>query len=527
MESPDVLFCPSDAWIQTPVPAPLMLFQCIRFPLRGHYESDDAGLLVKREDRFQENTLVFPDGSRFTSTVSASDRFGLPNAFDVDHFLGVLRIADEQGHEADGRLPDVTYARIINARDPGASQNADKTDAVKRMLQRFGNTTVTANFQKLLGPTGDRAEEENAKWILEYDRASLQIAGNAAHVIRSLKINPFWLRQTEEGKLTSWIDVDIHNRQTQPTGKMAYLRLAIAAAQGQLDAYRALSLEEWEEVVNAASSEKQVERANRLRSALDSLVEAAVLERSEMHRTGKGRATRYTFHLEPGPVLKGLRRMERIGRLDPPRTRALLWHLQHLGLAEGEARSQLSRHGMRVQEVLQRVHYEKTEKRGLDAGGRPIARWRQWVLKALEEGWRFEEPEYDAWLERQKTRFSPSAAPPALPAAAAGTGAEGEKGDGAAAAEEPPRLADNLWGQAIERARPRAPLSGSAVRLLAGCWLEEVSEEVVRIGARDAGTAAVVEQVYARHLLPELSGLLGREVGLQVQAGDRPSFPSP
>lgn len=512
MESPDALFCP-DAWIQTPVPAPLLLFQCIRFPLRTGYETDGAGLLVRREDRFQENTIVFPDGSRFTATVSASERFGLPNAYDVSHFLGLLRLGDEGGLESDGRLRGVEhFSQIAQARNPDTLRGGVQTEAVKRMLQRFGNTTVTANFRRLLGTGGEVEEEESTKYILEYDRRRLEYASTIVDHIKEVRLNPYWVQQTHTRSLTSWLDVDLYDRQTQAIAKIAYLRLAIAATQGQIDRYRVLTLSQWEDTLGSSSSQRPNERAAHILSGLRALAEDGVLSDARVEKAGKARATTYTYYIEPGPVLQTLRHLGRIDSSDPARTRVLLWHLQHLGIAESEARGFLTEFGGQVQDVLRRVHWLRTIKEG--AGGRrqPIASWRHWVAKALTQGWRFEEPGYLEWVERQQRRFRSHAAEPVVASAAASAVL--------AAPELPPALPDNVWGQAIAAAREATPLSQSAVRLLCGCWLEDVSEHEVRIGAKDPGTAAVLEQVYARHLTGTLSELLGRPVSLAVSASE-------
>ncbi|HEV2146100.1 MAG TPA: hypothetical protein VGR37_01645 [Longimicrobiaceae bacterium] len=161
----------------------------------------------------------------------------------------------------------------------------------------------------------------------------------------------------------------------------------------------------------------------------------------------------YEVAIEPGALPRHTAVSRGIGSLDPIRTRVLLWHLGRLGMTVTEAGALVAKHGMDVERVLHRVHYERTVKGGLDAQGREITHWPHWVAKALRKQWTFDEPEYAAWLARQTSRFAlPTERRPARLAASPAPAAPTED----APAQVPLELAtDNVWGRAIRGLQPR------------------------------------------------------------------------
>ena len=526
MESPDALFAP-DHLVETPVPAPLYLLSCLRLPLVGVYPTGENGMVAPHHS-FQRQEIVYPDGSRFAAELSASPTLGMPTIYDLDYLLGTLRLGDEQGTEADGALPGITYADVIRAtRGDTASNAPSKIEAVKRAFQRWGNsvlrTTLEMDFAEaaraLAGgpghpavPAGSplRRERDATYWILSYDWETEQFASRSRDTIRSLKLNPAWRAQTDMG-LAAWIDIDAHNALPSPVAKGIHLKLVLAAAQGQLPRTHVAPLAEWIDDLGVQSREDNNKIAGRFRDAIDALVRANILRAGEVRSPRRGV---YEVALEPGALPRYTTAARGIGSLDPVRTRVLLWHLGQLGTTPAEARALISRHGMEVERVLRRVHYERAIKGGLDAHGREITHWSLWIAKALKREWRFDEPEYLAWLERQASRFAPalSAGRPTQRPSAAPDTAQAAASAAAPAIELP---TDDVWGLTIQEIREEI----GEVQLrtwFASSWLDELGEDVVKVGTSNAFAADWIRSRWGERLEELLSRRVGRPVRLQI-----------
>lgn len=531
MESPDSLFA-ADEWIDSPVPAPLRLLSCMRLPLDAAYPMNEHGTVANPAHAFQRNEITYPDGARFLAEVNASQSLGLPSVYDLDYLLGLLWIADQGAIEPDGRFLGVTYADVIRATRAGAPLHTEKIAAAKRAFGRWGSTTVrTAMEMGAAEPAGPGRkgrrplspalrEREVAHWILEYDVEAEYRDAKAYDRINLLRLNPVWIEQMEHG-LAAWIDHTVHNQLRSAAAKALYVQLALAAAEGRLPLLGVLPFERWEEMLGASSSEKVGKRAARFQAALDALREAGVLgERSRVVNPARGV---YHVELEPAEALANpARRVYELGGIDPRRTRVLVWHLGTLGFVPAEARKLLGLHGLAVQEVLQRIHYERTVRQGVDARGERITRWDAWLSKALRERWTFNEPEYLAWREAQATRLARSVtggqAPrpeeastrPAFPALSAST----DPVPAEAPAELP--LPDDVWGRALEALRPEVP-PASFRSWLAGSWLIAVEEDTVRVGTANPFGAEWIRSRFAGRLEPLLQAELGRPVRLVVE----------
>lgn len=524
MESPEALFAP-DHLVETPVPAPLYLLSCLRLPLITVYPTAEDGMVAPQHS-FQRQEIVYPDGSRFSAELTSNPTLGMPTIYDLDYLLGILRLVDERDIEADGALPEVTYADVIRStRGDTASNAPSKIEAVKRAFQRWGNsvlrTTMEMDFagaaQALSGggghalaPAGSptRRERDASYWILQYDWETEQYASRSRDTIRSLALNPVWRAQTDLG-LTAWIDVDAHNALTSPIAKGIHLKLVLMAAQGQLPGIHVAPLEQWVDRLGVQSNEDNNKVAKRFRDAIASLAKADILRAGEVRSPKRGV---YEVALEPGPLPRHSRESRGIGSLDPVRTRVLLWHLAHLGMTAAEGRVLLARHGMDVERVLRRVHYERTVKGGTDAQGREITHWSLWTAKALKREWNFGEPEYTAWLERQTTRLS---APPARPMVQAGT-AVSVPVPPAAPAPPPLELSeDDVWGQVLQELREE--IGELQLRTwFSATWLDEVTAEGVQVGTSNAFAVDWIRSRWAGRLEEVLSDRLGNPVRLSI-----------
>ena len=524
MESPDALFAP-DHLVETPVPAPLYLLSCLRLPLVSVYPMGENGTVAPHHS-FQRQEIVYPDGSRFVAELSASPALGMPTIYDLDYLLGALRLGDERGAEADGSLPGISYADVIRAtRGDTASNAPSKIEAVKRAFQRWGNsvlrTTLEMDFAEAARamaegsrhpviPAGSptRRERDATYWILSYDWETEQFATRSRDTIRSLKLNPAWRAQTELG-LTAWIDVDAHNALPSPVAKGIHLKLVLGAAQGQLPRTHVAPLSAWIDDLGVQSREDGNKIAARFRDAVDSLVKANILRAGEVRSPRRGV---YEVAIEPGALPRYTRAARGIGSLDPVRTRLLLWHLGQLGMTAAEGRALIARHGMEVERVLRRVHYERAIRGGVDAHGREITHWSLWIAKALKREWRFEEPEYLAWVERQAARFAPSLPAPRDAARAVATPEPAATPPAPAAVELP---ADDVWGLAVREIRDEI----GEVQLrtwFATSWLDELGEETVRVGTSNAFAADWIRSRWGDRLEELLSERVGRAVRLVI-----------
>src|SRR5690606_12624036 len=162
-----------------------------------------------------------------------------------------------------------------------------------------------------------------------------------------------------------------------------------AVAQGWRPARHTELLAGWTEALGIQSQDKANKVAASFSRAFAELKEAGAIDLFEIEPIRRGV---YEINLMPGPAICDVSDLRGIGTLDPIRTRVLLSQLARYRL-DPEARTLLQRHGLRVQDVLQWVHYLRTERGGHDAKGRPILSWRSWILQALADRWTFDDPE--------------------------------------------------------------------------------------------------------------------------------------
>lgn len=522
MESPDALFAP-DHRVELTVPAPLYLLSCLRLPLVTTYPTGENGMVAPHHS-FQRQEIVYPDGSRFVAELSSSPVLGMPTIYDLDYLLGTLRLADEQETDPEGGFPGVTYADVIRATRGDTVSNApSKIEAVKRAFQRWGNSTLRTSMEmdfaeaaRTLAAGGTQAavpagaplrrERDATYWILSYDWETERYASQSRDSIRTLKLNPAWRAQTDLG-LTAWMNIDAHNALSSPIAKGVHLSLIVAAAQGHLPRTHIAPLERWMEDLGVQSKEDKNKIARRFRDALRSLQNAGILNSAEVRSPKRGV---YEVALEPGALPRATLHARGTGSLDPVRTRVLLWHLNQLGSTTSEARALLGRHGMEVERVLRRVHYERTVKGGRDGEGREITHWSLWVAKALKQNWKFEEPEYTAWLERQTERLAPAPRPAKAVKAPSATA------EPALPSPSPsPLPAGDAWGDAIHALR--GEIGEAQLRTwFASTWLDEAGEHTVQAGTSNAFAADWIRDRWGPRLEEVLSEQLGRTVRLQI-----------
>jgi hypothetical protein len=530
MESPDALFCP-DHDIETPVPAPLYLLRCIRLPLESAYPTRDDGSVVNPSHAFQKNEIVYPDGSRFWAEISANPMLGLPSVYDLDYLFGVIRLADQGQVDASGRV-DATYRSLIQATRAGEASKR-KVESAKRALARWGNTSIRTAMNMVLGDARsgasgeavarspaarpNRLEREATHWILEYDWET-EYHGNATRdTIGTLRINPVWLSQAEAG-MTAWIDIESHNALSSPIAKGMYLQLVLAAAEGHRLTTNIAPLQWWVDALGVTSREKPNKIAARFQEAVQALIDRDVLSAGGVSSPRRGE---YEIVLEPGAVLNGVTAARGIGLMDPVRTRTLIWHLRRLGCTPSEARTLLSRYGIGIQGMLQRVHFERTVKQGTDAKGQPILQWERWIEKGLRQGWKFEEPEYQTWLVAQEARFHRGITPGVIAtrAADAEVASPSAEAAGQRASEREARaivLPDDVWGEAIRQLREE--IGEQAIRTwLLDSWLTEVTETHVRVGTANPFAADWIRTKYAARMESKLREILGRTTRLVVE----------
>jgi hypothetical protein len=522
MESPDALFAP-DHYIETPVPA----------PLESAYPTRDDGSVANPAHAFQRHEIVYPDGSRFWAEVSASPMLGLPSVYDLDYLLGVIRLADQGYVGPDGRV-DATYRGLIQATRSGGGASKRKVESAKRALARWANTTLRTAINmavpRSLG-TGtvrapaarpDRLEREATHWVLEYDWETEYHGSVTRETIGTLRVNPVWLSQSEAG-VAAWIDIEVHNAMSSPIAKGMYLQLVLAAAQGHRLTTQITPLHWWIDALGVTSREKANKIAARFGDAVQALIEREVLAAGQVYSPRRGM---YEVAMEAGPVLRGAVAARGIGSMDPVRTRTLIWHLCRLGCTHSEARALLARYGIGIQAMLQRVHYERTQKQGTDAKGQPILRWERWIEMGLRQGWKFGEPEYHAWLRAQEARFQPL-----LTASLQDPGQTTTENE---ATNPPPApevgaepladviLPDDPWGEAITRIRDE--IGEQAIRMwLVDTWLSEVADAHVRVGAANAFAADWIRSKYGRRLEDALTAILGRDIHLILDVESDPS----
>ena len=245
--------------------------------------------------------------------------------------------------------------------------------------------------------------------------------------------------------------------------------------------------------------------------AFAELKEAGAIDLFEIEPVKRGV---YEVNLMPGPAICDVADLRGIGTLDPIRTRVLLSHLARYRL-EPEARTLLQRHGLRVQDVLQWVHYLRTERGGHDARGKPVVSWRSWILQALADRWTFDDHEYQQWLAQRTERLEKATAARSTPVIAPTASGLPDEAPVAPAPDFVPP--DDVWGKALVALREEIP--ASAFRAwFRDSWLEEVGPDVVRVGTRNDFAREWIQSKWGFRLSQTLSRQLGRPVRLVIDS---------
>lgn len=282
MESPDALFAP-DAYIQAPVPGPLLLFRCVRPLLAQAYPTrlvDGQKLITDPRYTFQRNQVSFADGSVFVAEASGSAAYGLPSVNDTDYFLGMLLLSEERGDAKSGAIRDFSHADAVRSARQTTKVAREQREAAKRACRRWANTSVltrmnlvqvppavTPGRRKQVGsgrvPTS--LEKERVYNILTYELETETYSdGESADRVRLLAINPVWMRHADQAGVMAWIDIHAHNVLSSSIAKAMYLELAMMAAEGHLPPHHLAPLTWWRERIGVYST------TNRARSPMHS-----------------------------------------------------------------------------------------------------------------------------------------------------------------------------------------------------------------------------------------------------------------
>lgn len=533
IESPLALFAPPHR-IDSLIPAPLYLLELVPGSLKTSYPTNERGFILNDEDSHFERAIDYPDGSRCTVNVQGSQKLGLPNQFDWDYLLALFRIADEGGVDPDGSVRDPSYRAILRAAGRSDDAGRNYTAAVKRALARWQPVTVRTrwniDFSGLVDrvrsgdaypvvPDGypERTSRDRGHYILEYDISSAERAGDEVTRIDLLRINPVWLDQPLVG-LTAWLDVELHNSLRSALAKRIYQVLALRMARGARPPF-VLSLEDFLEEIAFSNSQKPGAQAKQISSALRSLQQAGIVLSHEVREIGRGA---YEIVIVPGERLHAAGLFRGVGAEDKAWTRTLLYHLGAHGISVATGRQLLRGFPTQTVNVLRRVYYLQTERRGQDVDGRPVENWAGWIRNGIERQWEFTEPDYLRWLDRMSGRALEAPEKPVLALAARDPAAK--KAAPPAEPEPAPTgepLPEDVWGQARERFRGQVPEQAFET-WLRQTWLAEVTDNSVVVTTPNQFAVGWIQDKYGKALAQLLSELLGRPVTLSVQHGAPP-----
>lgn len=530
MDSPAALFVPPHQ-IEPPVPAPLYLLEFVPGSLKQAYNLGPDGLVADHNDSYQERVIIAPDGSRCRVEVQGSQALGLPTQFDTDYLLALFRLADRGEIRSDGTLEDPSYRSILRAagRDPSA-RSSDDIQSVKRALARWGSVVV-ATHMELSAPAAAKIEQgeshplvpagyprmlrtEQRHNVLNYEVRKEEYQGRESDSIHLLRINPIWLDQAAAG-LSAWVDVDIHNQFKSSWAKRLYQMLAVRAARGwRVRTSWMVPMEELLVEMGVSNTLKPGRNAQNLSKALELLKGAGVVSEFEVSQVGHGR---YEVGLLAGELLLMAGHLRGVGGSDPVLTRALLWHLGHLGISAAVGRELLHSHPAQVQTALQYAYYLKSQKRGCDEQGRPVENWGGWLRGKVESGWRFEDPGFQRWIEgmtRSVDQERPT--PPQLVRSDSGATEQPELLETPVA--PPVTLPDSEWGRVLARIRSeigdlsfRTWLYGTQLT-----WSDPASATVL---APHAFAVEWIRRNYLERLTELLTGEAGQAVQIQVEQG--------
>lgn len=534
IQSPLALFAPAHR-IDSLIPAPLYLLELVPGSLKTSYPTNDRGFIVNDEDSHFERVIHYPGGNRCSVNVQGSQKLGLPNQFDWDYLLALLRIADEGGVDPDGKVRDPSYRAILRAAGRSDDAGTNYTAAVKRALARWQAVTVRTQFNIEFGglvdqvrsgdaypvvPDGypERTTRDRGHYVLEYDISSAQRGGDEVTRIDLLRLNPVWLEQPLVG-LTAWLDVEQHNSLRSALAKRIYQVLALRMARGARPPF-VLSLDDFLAEIAFSNSQKPGAQAKQISAALTSLQAANIVLDHSVKEIGRGA---YEISILPGDRLHAAGLFRGVGGEDKAWTRTLLYHLGVHGISIATGRQLLRSHPTQTLAVLRRAYYVQTKKNGIDVDGRPVENWGGWIRKGIEQKWEFTEPGYLQWLDQMSGRalagpeekpvlsLKPAASRPQKKAAAE---------EAAAPAEDAP-LPTTEWGRALECFRSQIP--GQAFSTwLGNTWQVELTDHAVVVGTPGAFAVDWIRDKYGDELERILGEIVGRKVLLVVQHGEPP-----
>lgn len=529
MDSPVALFVPPH-WIEPPVPAPLYLLEFVPGSLKQAYQLGPDGLVREPDDSYQERAIIAPDGSRCRVEVQGNQALGLPTQFDTDYLLALFRLADQGQVRSDGTLEDPSYRSILRAagRDPGTRSSED-IQSVKRALARWGSVVV-ATHMELSSPAAAKIEEgeshplvpggyprtlrtEQRHNILNYEVRREEYQGRESDSIHLLRINPIWLDQAAAG-LSAWVDVDIHNQFRSAWAKRLYQMLAVRAARGwRVRTSWLVPMDELLSEMGVSNSLKPGRNAQNLTKALQALKEAGVVSEFEVSKAGHGK---YEVGLLAGEVLLKAGHLRGVGGSDPVLTRALLWHLAHLGISATVGREMLRSAPAQVHSALQYAYYLRLQKRGQDEQGRAVENWGGWLRNKVESGWRFEDPEFLRWVDGMDPSVDPAPRAPASLPATQDTTARAALEDTPVA--PPLSLPDDAGGRAFGRIR--LEIGDMPFRTwLYGTQLLGNDGGSLTLLVPHQFAAEWVQRHYHERLEQLLSEEMDRNVSLQIEVG--------
>lgn len=409
MDSPLALFAPTHL-LETLVPSPLYLFEFFRGTLRTSYDQDATGHVADPEDYEQVRMIRYEDGLRCTVRVEGSRVEGLPTQNDVDYLLALFRLADAGAVREDGTFLDASYRSISIAAGRGEAPSGPQVEAVKRALRRWANVRITTSteidFHQLardldsgrgypIAPDGlaGQREFEATHHVLDYQVETETRDEMRRDNIRLLRMDPVWLEQSAVG-VTTWIDVDLHNRLSSGTAKRVYQMLAVRAARG-VRAPHTWSLAELMAELGVRSEQKPSKVVSTIRSALTALQREGVLQEFEIESVDRGD---YAFVLKPGDRLVAAGLLRGVGGSDQSRTRAILWHLRRHGVPIEAGRSWLYARPTQTLAALRYAYYLQL-RHDSQQGGRRIDDWAEWLRDAVDANTTFEDTDFLAWLD--------------------------------------------------------------------------------------------------------------------------------
>lgn len=535
IESPLGLFGPAHH-VESQIPAPLYLLEYVPGLLDARYEAGEDGFLANKSDWYQERVLRYEDGSQCRVEVVGHPKLGLPSLYDWDYMLGLFRINDQGGVDEQGRFVDPGYRSVVRAAGR-AEGGADAWKAAKRALARWGSVTVKtwtdisyveqAEQIRLRGgyplaPGGypPRREIETSHHVLTYD-VERYLRGDVAYdTIDELRLDPVWLDQTVAG-ISAWIDVDVHNGLRSPTAKALYQRLALRIARG----YRqdlVVTLSDLIGQLSKTASARPAKDLSEVSRALDSLRDAGVVATHASERTGRGQ---YELTITPGPRLASAALLRGAGVADPAETRRLLFHLGHFGIAVATARELIRANPAQVLSVLWRAYYleENPAPRG-----KGIANLGGWIVRAVREEWRFEEPEYKSWLEQmmaaarqgERPAVGHALTPAPLEPAPEPPGSPQTEPETVQPEDSLPSLPDDVWGETLARFQNRVPAL-TFDTWFRPTWLDRVTDGEVRVRTENSFAPGWITR-WRAELEAILEEVLGRPVALVVRSGGAP-----